>query len=286
MLRVPTSLTRIFSDLHYGDRASALTSLNSITPLFDGADEIVLNGDTLDTRPSRHPAATIELREEVQRFFKVEGPPATWLTGNHDPDISNQHAVELAGRSVFVTHGDILFEELVPWGRDAAALRRRVAAEVAALPPESRSQLAQLFPAYRRAAASIPQRHQSERNRLKYAVSFAADTFWPPLRFLHVLRAWRETPARAAALLARHRLPATHFVMGHTHRLGVTSTPSGLVVINTGAFCPPCSGGVVDVTRDLLILRSVERRGREYRLGAALAEFELAGVVAPERLQP
>lgn len=282
---MPTPITRIFSDLHYGDRASALTSLDAIEPLFEGATDIVLNGDTLDTRPSRNPAATVELRAHVQQFFRQRAPAAVWLTGNHDPDISSEHALELAGRAVFVTHGDILFEDLVPWGRDATVLAKHVADELAALTPEARTQLEELLPAYRRAAGAIPQRHQSERNRLKYAVSFAADTFWPPLRILRVLRAWRETPARAAALLERHQLPAKFFVMGHTHRLGATTTANGVVVLNTGAFCPPCGGAVVDVTADRLSLRTVERRRGEYRLSTTVAEFELADVSATEKLR-
>jgi len=270
-------ITRIFSDLHYGDRASALHSLPALAPLFDGAAQIILNGDTLDTRPSRNPAGTLGLRAEVAEFFQRHGPPATFLTGNHDPDISDAHALELVERSIYVTHGDILFENLVPWGRDAALLRERVAGELAALSPDARERLEDRFSAYRRAAASIPQRHQSERHPVKYALGFAADTIWPPLRVLHVLKAWRETPARAAALLNRHKLPAKFFVMGHTHRLGFKSAPTGLVVINTGSFCPPCDGAVVDVTENRLVLRQIERRSGEYRIGTTLTEFALAG---------
>lgn len=275
---------RIFSDLHYGDRASNLRSLADLTPLFDGAAQIVLNGDTLDTRPSRTPVATEAATKEVIEFFETHAPPTTWLTGNHDPTISDQHAVEFAERRVFVTHGDILFENLVPWGRDAAVLSKRVAAELARLPPAEREQLDARFRAYRAAAKSIPQRHQSERHPLKYALGFAADTIWPPLRILHVLKAWKHTPARAAALLKRHHLPAQIFVMGHTHRLGVTRAPGGLLVINTGSFCPPCAGGVVDISATHVRLRSVERRANEFRLGATIAEFALARVADPETL--
>ncbi|MBC7369402.1 MAG: hypothetical protein H7343_21760, partial [Undibacterium sp.] len=38
-------LTRILSDLHYGDRASRLLSLGQLRPLLDGPDHVVLNGD-------------------------------------------------------------------------------------------------------------------------------------------------------------------------------------------------------------------------------------------------
>lgn len=277
---------RIFSDLHYGDRATALQDLHALLPLFEGADRIVLNGDTFDTRPSRWPEFTRELRIKVDQFFGHHSPPATFLTGNHDPDISDQHTLELADRSVYVTHGDILYEELVPWSREARILRERVANGLAELPPEAREQLAHRFMVHRRAAASLAQRHQSEKNTLKYILSFTGDTVWPPTRFLHILRAWREAPTRAANLLRAENSPARVFVMGHTHRLGATRGPNGLIVLNTGSLCPPCIAGAVDVSQDHVTLRRIERRGREFVLGATLSKIALAGDAAATTLRP
>lgn len=277
---------RIFSDLHYGDRATTLHDLCALSPLFEGADRIVLNGDTLDTRQSRWPEFTKELRGKVDEFFRHRSPPATFLTGNHDPDISDQHTLELADRGVYITHGDILYEELVPWSRDARTLRARVASGLAELSPEARVQLAQRFVVHRRAAASLAQRHQSEKNTLKYVLGFTADTVWPPTRFLHILRAWREAPRRAATLLRGENSPARVFVMGHTHRLGATRGPNGLVVLNTGSLCPPCVAGVVDVSADRVTLRRIERRGREFILGAIVTQIALAGDAATATLRP
>jgi predicted phosphodiesterase len=281
---VSSAVIRIFSDLHYGDRASTLRVLSQIKPLFEGCSQIILNGDTLDTRPSRFPATTLALRAEVADFFTRYAPPATWLTGNHDPDISSQHAVELRDRRVYATHGDILFENLVPWGRDASVLRKLIEHEFAHMSPAQRGNLDEQFAATRRVAASIPQRHQSERNPIKYAAGFLMDTVWPPLRILDVLKAWRESPARAAAFLRRHQLPARVFVMGHTHRLGATQAPDGLIVINTGSFGPPCTAGVVDVATDHVRLRSVVRKRDAFCLGNTIAEFALAQVPNAETL--
>ena len=280
------AITRIFSDLHYGDKASTLRSLPDIRPLLEGCSSVILNGDTLDTRPSRTPEATLRAREEVRRFFATEAPPTTWLTGNHDPDISDQHAVELNDRLVYVTHGDILFENLVPWGRDADDLSRALETELARFASDDRTLLGHQFEAFRRAAATIPQRHQSEQNSLKYVVGFVADTIWPPLRILKVLKAWRETPVRAASLLKRHQLPARVVVIGHTHRRGVTRTKEGILVFNTGSLCPPCAGAVVDVSESNVRLRAIIRRGNEFRLGETIAEFALARIQRAETLHP
>ncbi|HYP17983.1 MAG TPA: hypothetical protein VEQ65_12295 [Opitutus sp.] len=271
-----SSLIRIFSDLHYGDRATSLHSLSALQPLFDGASDIVVNGDALDTRPSPSPQLTAALRSEVLAFFQQHSPRATLLTGNHDPDIGSVHHLDFPAASLFVTHGDALFDDLVPWSQDAPLARKLVAAELAAQPASERESLSALLTACRRAAALIPQRHQSEPHGLKYLIGFARDTVWPPSRILRVLRAWRETPLRAAAFLQRHRPNAKFLAMGHTHRLGAFRAPSGKIILNTGAFCPPCAPGVIDLCRDRLSLRRVERRRGEFRLGPALAEFALA----------
>lgn len=269
------SLLRIFSDLHYGDRASSLHSLESLAPLCEGASRIVLNGDTLDTRPNADPSLNARLRADVLGFFGRQTAPTTFLTGNHDPDISDQHHLEL-GAGVLVTHGDVLFEDLVPWSQDAPLAGRLVAQELAGLSPAEHAQLHHRLGAYRRAAAQIPQRHQSEPHGLKYLIGFARDTIWPPSRILRVLRAWRETPARADAFVASHR-PGTRFLaMGHTHRLGATRTPRGLIVLNTGSLCPPGGAAVVDLTEDRLTLRAVARHRGGYRIDAPMAEFSLA----------
>lgn len=267
---------RILSDLHYGDRASSIGSLPALAPLFDGASRIILNGDTLDTRPGPAPDFTAALRAEVGAHFARHTPPVTFLTGNHDPDFSKNHSLDLAGGQVFVTHGDILFDNLVPWGNDAALARQRVLAELIRLDPAARERLEDRLGAIRRAAFSIPQRHQAERHGLKYAAGFLTDTIWPPLRIFRVLRAWREAPARAARLAQRHRPQARFFIMGHIHRPGVWRTPGGLIVLNTGSFCPPLGTAAVDITAQRLTLRRVELRRGEFRLGPTLADFALA----------
>jgi exonuclease SbcD len=272
---VAESFTRILSDIHYGDRASRVRSLDALRPLFDGPEQIVFNGDTLDTRPSRNPDRAIALAQEAREFIAQRAPAPVVLTGNHDPDFSPRHSIDLGAGSVFVTHGDVLFDDLVPWSRDAALARRLIAEELAALPVEARDSLAAHFAATRRAAARIPQRHQAEPHGLKYFASFIADTVWPPMRPLRILRAWREVPNRAAGLARRHRPDAQFFVMGHTHRLGVWRTPEGITVLNTGAYCPPTGAGVVDVSAERVVLRAVERRGDEFHPGEIVAEFPL-----------
>ncbi len=269
-------LIRIFSDVHYGDRGSRVRSLDQLSPLVHGPGALVLNGDLLDTRPGPDPDRTRADRIAAQDFFARAGTPTTFVTGNHDPDLSTVHALELAEGRLLATHGDVLFDDIVPWGRDAAVISRRIHAEFAAIPAEAAPLLERRLAALRRVAAAIPQRHQSERHLLRYLAGLAADTLWPPHRLRSVLRAWRELPERAAALARDHRPRARFIVVGHTHRPGIWTTPSGVVVINTGSFGPLLGGLLADVVPGALRIRRIESRRGEFHAGDKVAEFALA----------
>lgn len=272
---MPAPLIRIVSDLHFGDRASRVRRLEQLRPLLEGVTHLVLNGDTLDTRSGPYPAHTAECREAVLAFFPREVAAVTFLSGNHDADLTLQHHLDLAGGRVFVVHGDIFFDDIVPWGKDALVIGRRIAEELHRLSPGLRGDLDHRLAVFRRVAGSIPQRHQSEQNPLKHALHFLADSVWPPLRFLRVLRAWRQAPDRAAALVGRHRPNARFVVAGHTHRPGIWSTPGGITLVNTGSFCPPLGGFCVDVEPDRLVVRRVDARRGEFRTGESVAAFPL-----------
>ena len=269
-------LTRIFSDLHYGDRSSTVRTLGQLRPLLEGADRVILNGDTVDTRIGPYPEITARDRAEVTAFFHGQAAPITFITGNHDPDISTHHTLDLADGRVFVTHGDIIFDNIVPWSRDAATISARIKAGLAALPAAERTQLAPRLELFRRVSASIPQRHQAEPNLLKYGLRLAADTIWPPTRALGILQAWRETPARAAAVATSHRPAAKFVLIGHLHQPGHWRLPTGITVLNTGSFTRPFGACVVDLHADRLVFRRIETRGGEFRPGRTLAEFPLA----------
>jgi predicted phosphodiesterase len=273
---VVSPLTRILSDIHFADKSSRVAQLEQLRPLFDGADALLLNGDTLDTRPSPDEPHTAAVRAAVLAFFGAAGRPVTFLTGNHDPNVSPHHSADLAGGRVWVTHGDVLFDNIVPWSSEAPILRTRVIAALARLPEGTAPTLEERLAVFRQVAASIPQRHQVEKNLWKYLATLAGDTVWPPPRVFTILRAWREAPLRAAALARRHRPQARYVLIGHTHRPGITRTADGIVVVNTGAFCRPFGSLAVDVTAARLRVRPIEFRRGSFHLGGTRADYPLA----------
>jgi UDP-2,3-diacylglucosamine pyrophosphatase LpxH len=253
-----------------------VAQLEQLRPLCDGVNHLVLNGDTLDTRPGPSPDHTAECRDRVRAFFPGVVPRATFLTGNHDADFSPDHHIDLADGAVYVVHGDIFFDDIVPWSADAPLISRRIAEEMARLSPSLHHDLEQRLALFRRVAASIPQRHQSEKQSLKYTLRYLADTVWPPLRVLRVLRAWKHAPLLGAALARQHRPKAKFVLAGHTHRPGIWPHRSYATVVNTGSFCPPLGGLCVDVTPGRLTVRRVTTRRGEFFPGETVGTFPLA----------
>jgi predicted phosphodiesterase len=273
---VGADLIRVFSDLHFGDRSCRVNSLEQLRPLMDGASSVLLNGDTLDTRQGRHPQRTALKRREVLEFFSTIGIPVTFLTGNHDPDLSPHHAAEFEGGRILITHGDVLFDTIVPWSKNAPEIRRKILAALLALPGDSGLKLDGKLKAFRSVAATLPQKHQMEPDPLRYTLSLVGETVWPPHRVLSILRAWREAPGRAAELARRHRPRARFIAIGHTHMPGVWQTPAGVVVVNTGSFCRPFGALVLEISPGRIRIREVTSKGGVFHLGTEIAAFATA----------
>jgi predicted phosphodiesterase len=272
---VAAEITRILSDLHYGDPASRVRSLAALGPLFAGADRIVFNGDTVETRPSPISSQTDEVRREFLEFARHEVPRCTLVTGNHDADLSDTHCLDLLGGIVFVTHGEVLFDELVPWSRELPQIRRLFREQLDALTPAQRENPGERLAAGKRACAQVQLPHDPHPRDLWQRVLLTARIFWPPQCTLAMIRAWHELPDRAA-VFAREFRPGSRFVVvGHTHRPGVWVRP-GSVVINTGSFRPPFGCYAVDVSPEWVVVRQVRHQQGSFSLGRVVASFALA----------
>ncbi|MEZ5299776.1 MAG: hypothetical protein R3F11_03775 [Verrucomicrobiales bacterium] len=76
---------RILSDLHLGHPGSLLRVAAMLRPLLDGAASIIFSGDTSRRRDGSPRAKTNASR--CATSSRTSGAEATYVTGNHDPDI-------------------------------------------------------------------------------------------------------------------------------------------------------------------------------------------------------
>ena len=266
---------RILSDMHYGDHASRVRSLAALRPLFEGADRIVFNGDSLETRTGPNPRLTARIRRRFLEFVRRELPRAILLTGNHDADISDRHHLDLLGGLVFVTHGEVLFEDLVPWSIEQPRIAELYRQQLASLTEVERGVLESRLAACKRACARLELLHDPLPRGPWQRTKRVARVFWPPRRTLAMMRAWRELPERVAEVVRSYRPAARFAVVGHTHLPGVWHR-EGLVVINTGSFSPPLGAYVVDVSPERIVVRRVHHDAGRFGIGRIVAAFVLA----------
>lgn len=272
---MPTIRFRILSDLHYGEPASRVSHLSMVRPLFDGPEALILNGDSLDTRFLDLDPDYAEAHEAFFQFVQPWRERLTLITGNHDPNISEHHHLELERGSVLLTHGDVLFPAVAPWGWEAPhviAARERRLAEITADQHERFETQLEIC------------KHTS------YATRHLSPSFGTQGGYLRQLRrllsrirrvdrifsSWYHAPALAAGLASRFRPTAKVVVFGHTHYPGVWER-SGRLVINTGAFTPPFAPRLVDVTEDAIEVRRIVCRNGEFKPGPLLRRIPTPG---------
>ena len=268
---MPAPLIRIFSDLHFGDPRSTLRQLASLTPLLAGADEIILNGDTVDTVAPE----TFADQATVRAFFASAGPRVTFISGNHDPDISELTELSLADDRIWVTHGDILFDHIAPWSHHAPALRSHLAELRAGATPAELAQLETRFRHHRRASHALLSDPDFYRKNPPRSPLRTLRNVFPPRRLIAILRAWRDAPRLAADLARHHRPRAQVVILGHTHRPGVWRLERAprITVINTGAFARPFGPVFVEIRGAAVRVVRIARQGDTFAPGRVLAEF-------------
>ena len=263
---------RIFSDLHYRDGESSLHRLESLVPLLAGADQVVLNGDTLDSQTT----GILPHLAETRAFFAQQTHQVIFLSGNHDPDISAQAELSLHDDRVWITHGDVLFDHIAPWSSLRAEMAGRLERLAPESSPEGNDRVETRLRRNRLVCHGLPEAHdRHDRSLLTRAVRIA-HVLIPPHRPLAMLRAWRTTPALARRLALAQRPRARLIVLGHTHFPGVWRDRDGPVVVNTGSFCRPFGGQFVELCGDRVQIVRIEQKHGEFHRGRIVAGFSLA----------
>lgn len=262
----------IVSDIHFGHPASFVRQPEQLAPLFSEFPTVVFNGDTVEmlTRQNRDKAQG--QIEEIGKVCLSQGAVPIYINGNHDPAISSANHLDFFGGSVLATHGDILFHELAPWGREAEIMGRAHTNILKNMCHESLTDFDERLFAARQASITL------EMHELNYPQGKRAKLLtilresWPPWRVLKIMKYWMQTPHRASMLAQIFRPFSKFILIGHTHYAGIWECENRMI-INTGAFLPMAGRLGVILEKDKLIVRKIVRQRGRYMLGKKMAEF-------------
>jgi predicted phosphodiesterase len=279
MSLTPTEPILILSDLHLGHRASRIEHPDQLSPLLHGSGSVIFNGDTAEMRTTEDRLVGRKLAAELARICHHAGRKAFFVNGNHDPTVSNTNHLDLERGAILVTHGDILFLDLAPWSRDAKHYRLKHRQILDGLGPDDYTDFEKRLLATKRTAIELQMIEEPLTRGRTPRFKLFVRHLWPPHRPLMIVKAWWESPGRAANLARVFRPQARFVIIGHTHYPGAWKV-APRVIINTGGFVPYFGTCAVLIESGRLDLRRVDYSRRQFVLGKRLVSF------AVDRLRP
>ncbi|HCR30658.1 MAG TPA: hypothetical protein DIV79_11640 [Opitutae bacterium] len=267
-------MIRILSDLHWGHKASLIKASESLESLVREADKVIFNGDTLEQKfedsPSHQNKPLPSLTEFRDLLEKWDVEPL-FLTGNHDPRISNAHYCELNGGDILVTHGDAIFHNIAPWSANKKVLENAVERGLASgIASKSLYSYLQVFKdASLEEHALVKDYDPTVWGKIQIFLRQA----WPPTRALTILQCWREAPEKAIELVEKFQKGPRFLLIGHTHKPDI-STIGETTIINTGSFLPWPGATAVDIDSHGLVVRKIVKRSGRFSVGDVIRRFK------------
>ncbi|MEM9413963.1 MAG: metallophosphoesterase [Planctomycetota bacterium] len=227
--------TVVISDTHLAGDGRGASSVAALRPLWQGADELIVNGDFAELSDARWRGSAARQILEIGELCEKDGVRLTFLSGNHDPLITDRRYLRLHGGEVFLTHGDMLHPSISPWVRDASKLRALHNDAIASLDPQQRGALDEQASVVQHVSGQkwddLAENNGPSAGKARRLVCYAGTC-------ARVLWYWHRLPKLAAQFADRYAPEARYFVFGHFHRAGVWQI-GGRTIINTGSFHAP-----------------------------------------------
>ncbi|MBC8522377.1 metallophosphoesterase family protein [PVC group bacterium] len=255
----------ILSDLHLCKRISNIESVSELRPLWQGFDELILNGDTEETYSLRYGKNSKVATRTLIKTAEDDGLRVRLLNGNHDPMISESNHYSSHDNRVLVMHGHVVLLEVTPWtwyGKKIALHRQELIKES---DDSFESQLLTTQLASDRSASSRGKKNRPPLIALPYRI------VWGILRILQV---WKAFPKLTANWISRYAPKTKIVVVGHTHRAGIWKVQD-LVIINTGCFGFPSHPRAAIIENNTLRVFRVRKKENAYYLDQELGSWQL-----------
>jgi len=267
---------RIFSDLHWGHKASRVKELDALESLVSGADTVIFNGDTVEQKFEDSPAHLDHPLPPIGRLKdKIESldSKAIFLTGNHDPEVSQAHYCAIDNGSVLITHGDAIFDAIAPWSANAGILKKLVEQGLEKYHADGSTPFYDYLQVFKEASIKEHAILKDYDPTVWGKIEVFARQAWPPNRPLKILECWKNAPKKAIGLMTQFGMSPDFLIIGHTHKPDI-SVIGGTTVINTGAFLPWPGATAVDIDSTGITVRKVLHRKGEFSLGETVKRFK------------
>lgn len=229
---------RMVSDWHLGHPGSQIQAISQVEHLLDGVGTLVMVGDGREELVDGWRAKSDRLWEELQAACEQRGVGFVALTGNHDPDASDEGWMTLEEGRILVTHGDMVYDAASPWSRELFAKREEVEG---VLSSRDCSSLEERWQCAREIGCLLRPDAKMSPNFLGYLKL----ALWPPQRLVEVGRVWAGFAKEGDLFLDRFSPEAETLICGHFHRAGRFRVGQRRV-FNTGSLMKMCRGFAVD----------------------------------------
>jgi UDP-2,3-diacylglucosamine pyrophosphatase LpxH len=228
----------VISDLHAGHRSSrAEEALPILSKLAGECDQVIVNGDALERweKDDCEPSFAVWRERLVNALAAQQGPPV-FITGNHDPAISDKDWFYDQDGRTLIFHGDFISDCSAPWrdGERELAARLRLVWSTRGGPPDEFAEHCALF---RRTQREFMNPWPFTRHGGYDPLRYLARNLFPPWRPWTIVFYRLRAAERIRTLAEKFSRPTEHIVFGHIHWPGHWEK-KGVSVWNTGSFMP------------------------------------------------
>ena len=257
--------TLIISDLHMGHDGAKAVTARSLAKVFDGIDELIINGDVAELDYPRFRKKALAEVESLKAMTDQMGIRLRFLTGNHDPLVSDDHMATFFNGEVVAMHGHAVHPGITPWWPSSPRLRRGFDRELEAMDELTRSSPLGPLEAARTTCAQEWARVQPTLKARGTRPSRLNFLLRRPHAPLQILWYWATYPRRCADFAHRYLPDCRVLIVGHSHRHGIWRR-GHLTIINTGAYRFPGKPRGVVITHDALSLHRIALDSGQWRV--------------------
>ncbi|MAI66456.1 MAG: hypothetical protein CMJ26_01095 [Phycisphaerae bacterium] len=256
--------TLILSDIHFCKRGSTVTSVEQLQPLWQGYDELVLNGDTSELHCAQHTEKAGQAVESLKKMTAKDNVELTIICGNHDPTISDIEHKWFCDKKVLVFHGHAPIVGGAPWSWRYKHFAESSNKQLQETGNGFDEQLSAVRTASIQSATGAFNEHRPSLFRLALSIAPA---------IIKIVKCWKRYPTVVSMWADTFAPSAKCIITGHTHHAGIWKR-EGKTIINTGCFGFPSHPRAVEISGTKITIYKIKKNNGAYGRGPVCASWD------------